>query len=500
MRSNFLGAAYSLRSHPLAAQTCINLYVEPNESGNGDPGSFYGTPGLVRLAELPAHGCRGLWAAGGYLWAVYGNVVYRIASAWSWTAVGALPNYSGAVGMADNGTVLIVAHADGWHAVTLASSAFAEVTDAPTMSDVSFIDNYLVGAAENGTYVWADVNSTSIDALSFASAEGNPDRVIRTIADHRELWLFGTESVEVAVVTSDADLPFTRTSYIEQGILAPKSAAKEDNSVFWLGANRSGQGVVFVAEGYIPRRISTFAIEQAIAGYANPEEATAYTYQQDGHHFYVLSFAEATWVYDINTQLWHQRAYRDPDTGVMLRHRGENHAFYRGEHVTGDFEDGRLFSFDLEGASPTPFTDDGDPIYRERAWPQVDAENHWVTYDYGELIGDMGVGNGGRVAQEGTIDDESGEVLLTEGDDSIDLDSITDLGADPRVWLQWSDDGGRTWSSAQDVRIGQQGEFETRAIWDRMGQARTRYYRLWTAEPVRIAWRGFNINTEVANA
>jgi hypothetical protein len=495
MRSNFLGAAYSLRSHPLAAQTCINLYVEPNESGNGDPGSFYGTAGLTRLAELPTSGCRALRAAGGYLWAVYGNSVYRIEGAWLWTLVGTIPSFTGPVGMDDNGTTLIVAHPDGWHGVTLATSAMAAITDSPTMSDVSFIDNYLVGAQADGTYCWANLNSTTIDALSFASAEGSPDKIIRTVSDHRELWLFGTESVEVAVVTSDPDLPFTRTSYIEQGILAPKSAAKEDNSVFWLGSNRSGQGVVFVAEGYIPRRISTFAIEQAIATYANPQDATAYTYQQDGHHFYVLNFAEATWGYDINTGLWSQRAYRVPETGTLERHRGEAHAFFRGEHVLGDYADGRLFALDLDA-----YTDDGDEIYRERAWPQIDAENHWVTYDRGELIGDMGVGNGGRVAQEGELNAEDGDYLITEDSDFLELDDVTEPGADPRVWLQWSDDGGRTWSSAHDCRIGQIGAFETRAIWDRMGQARTRYYRLWTAEPVRIAWRGFNINTEVANA
>jgi hypothetical protein len=462
MRSNFLGGAYSLRSLPLAAQTCINLYVEPNESGNGEPGGFYGTPGLTRLNNFDAHGCRGLHVANGLLWAVYNSTVYRIDGSFAAIPVGTLPNSTGPVEIFHNTTHLVVAHSGGWSSVSFASNAFADVPDSPTMSDGCFIDNYFVGPNANGTYQWANVNTTTIDALNFASAEGNPDPVIRTLADHRELWLFGTQSVEVAVVTSDPDLPFTRTSYIEQGILAPKSAAKEDNSVFWLGANESGQGVVFVAEGYIPRRISTFAIEQAIAGYARPDLARAYTYQQDGHHYYVISFDEATWVYDINTQLWHQRAYRQPGTGDLERHRGGAHAFYKGVHVLGDYEDGRLFKLDL-----LAYTDDGDPIYRERTWHQIDTENQWATFHFGELIADMGVGNG-----------------LPDGSE----------GADPKVWLQWSDDGGRNWSSALDRRLGKLGEFRNRCIWRRMGKSRARYNRLWTAEPVRIAWRGFNIN------
>lgn len=495
MKTNFLGAAYTLRSLPLSAQSCINLYVEPNESGNGEVGGFYGTAGLTRKALLDTPGCRGARVAGGYLWMVFGNKVYRLDSTFGSTLVGDLSTFTGAVGMDDNGTTLIVADSSGWHAIDLAAASMTAVADAPTMSDVSFIDNYFTGAQADGTYCWANLNSTIIEALSFASAEGNPDKIIRTLADHRELWLFGTGSVEVAVVTSDPDLPFTRTSYIEQGILAPRSAAKEDNSVFWLGANDRGRGVVFVAEGYVPRRISTFAIEQAIASYANPEKATAYTYQQDGHHFYVLNFAEATWAYDINTGLWAQRAFHNTTTGELERHRGEGHAFFRGLHILGDYADGRVFALDLEA-----YTDDGAEIYRERSWPQIEAENRWITHHRGELIGDTGVGNGGKVQELAYLLDEDADEIETEDDAFLEIDGITEPGADPKVWLQWSDDGGRRWSNAHERRIGRQGDFRTRVVWRRLGKARHRYYRLWTAEPVRIAWRGFNINTDVANA
>jgi hypothetical protein len=492
-RSKFLGGAYTLRSHPLAAQTAINVYLEPNESQSGEPAGLYGTPGLLKKATLPTSGCRGQRSAGGYLWGVYGNTVYRLNSAFSGTPVGTLPNSSGAVSMEHNGTVLVIGHAAGWHSVNLSTSAFAAVSGSPTMSDVSFIDNYLVGAQDDGTYTWANLNSTTIDALNFASAEGSPDPIIRTLADHRELWLFGTSTIEVAVVTSDPDLPFTRTSFIEQGILAPHTACKEDNSVFWLGRNESGQGVVYVAEGYIPRRISTFAIEQEIATYARPEEATAYTYQQDGHHYYVLSFAEATWAFDINTQVWHQRAYRNTTTGELERHRGTGHAFFGGMHLVGDYADGRLYALDLN-----TFTDDGDEIYRERAWPGEDNENRWTTYHRGELIGEMGVGLSGRFAYDDPLLDEGGELLLGEDDSVLMADHVTDPGTDPRVWLQWSHDAVQ-WGNAHDRSIGRMGQRLIRAIWRRMGKSRRRYFRIWTSEPVRIAWYGFNYDTEVSN-
>lgn len=465
MKSAFLGPAYALRSLPLAAQTCVNLYLEPDESTPGE-GAFYNTPGLATLATLGAHGCRGLHVAGGLLWAVYGDTLYKVASDWSETAVGTLPNDSGHVEMFNNGTDLIVAHAGGWHTCLLAGGALTAVTNSEGTSDGTFIDSYFVQAKEDGTYQWATVGSTSIDALSFASAEGSPDKVIRTYADHRELLLFGEQSVEVAVVTSDPDLPFTRTAFVEQGLLAKHSVAKEDNSVFWLGKNEKGQGIVYRAEGYVPTRISTFALEYAMAGYVNPENAVAYTYQQDGHHFYVIHFAEATWAYDINTGMWAQRAYRNTTTGELERHRGVEHAFFNGVHVVGDYEDGRLYKLD-----PETCTDNGDPIYRERVWAQLHAEQKRMFFSRGELVAEMGVGLDG------------------------DPDAV---GADPQVWLSWSDDGGRTWSNQHQRSLGRIGAFRNRCIWRRMGSSRNRYYKLWTSAPVRIAWRGFNLDMEVA--
>ena len=474
MKSAFLGGAYTLRSLPLSAQTAVNIYLEPNESGSGEPGGFYGFPGKRRLATIGTGGHRASIVAGGYLWCVVGSGVYRVDSAFASTLVGTLPNSTGPVRMAENGRQVGIAHPGGWHVVKMSDLTFTAAVNSPLMSDISFIDNYGVGASANGTFVWTRLaDFTSIDPLAFASAEGAPDKTVRTLADHRELWAWGDRSLEVFVVTTDPDLPFTRTAYAEQGILAPASAVKQDNSVLWLGRNEFGQGVVYRADGYVPVRISTFAIEQAIATYADPAAATAFTYQQDGHHWYVLNFAEGSWAYDLNTRLWYQLAYRDPATGEMRRNRAETHALFNGLHVVGDYADGRLYALDMDYA-----TDDGDPIYRERAWAQVEAENRWIRYDRGELIADMGVGL-----------DAVAPPTTTDPNDTYD----------PKVWLQWSDDGGRTWGNAHERSLGRIGQFRHRAVWRRMGRARTRYYRLWSAAPVRQAWRGFNLDMDVAS-
>ena len=465
MKSQFLGGAYTVES--LSAETCVNLVLEPDETGRGMEG-FYGAPGLVRRMALDGAGHRGSIVAGGFLWQVVGASIYRIAKGFTATLVGTLPTSTGPVGMAQNGVQIAVADAAGWHVAPLATGVFALVEDSPKTGDISFIDNFAVGANENGTYSWSNVGDFSIvDGLSFASAEGHPDPILRTISDHREALMFGSASIEVFVVTGESDQPFTRTQFVEQGILAPKSAAKEDNSVLFLGANESGQGVVYRMDGYVPRRVSTLALEKAIEGYANPQAATAYTYQQDGHHFYVLCFAEATWAFDLNTGLWSQRAWMQPATGELKAHRAVTHAFFDGLHVVGDRADGRLYTLET-----TATTDDGDPIYRERVWPQRESENRLVAVTRGELIAAMGVG-----LNDGAPD-----------------------AVDPQVWLSWSFNEGLTWSNERARSLGRIGRFNTRAVWWGLGASRTRWYRIRSTAPVRHVWKAFNFEATGGNA
>jgi hypothetical protein len=57
----------------------------------------------------------------------------------------------------------------------------------------------------------------------------------------------------------------------------------------------------------------------------------------------------------------------------------------------------------------------------------------------------------------------------------------------PRLMLQWSNDGGHTWSEELWVPAGRLGQYKWRAIWRRLGRARTRTWRVVVSDPV--AWR-----------
>lgn len=456
MKTDFLGSAYASRSLPLACQTLVNMFFEPGAPGTPD-GMFYSAPGRKAFATVGAGPIRGERTVAGIGFVVSGAELYTVGSAGTAALIGSVPG-TGRVHLANNDTQLVVMHSEGWHVLDVATLTYGAVTDAPLTAQGTFQDSYIVFPKEDGTYGWTNIgDATSLDGLNFASAEAQPDPIISVLSDHRELWLFGETTTEIAQTSGDADLVFTRTAMMEHGCAAKYSPAKADNSVFWLGRDENGQGVVYRADGYSPSRVSTYALEAAIAGYT-VEDAFGFCYQQGGHTFYVLTFPEATWAFDIGTNRWTQLAWREPNTGELQRVRDNAYMFLGGKHIVGDHTDGNLYQLDLD-----THTDDVALIHRERVWTVIEAGGNWIRHDELQLMAEMGVG------------------------------LVSGQGSDPVVLLDWSDDGGRTWSNTRELRLGKIGEYRNRAFTKRLGLSRMRVYRLRATDPVPHRWYGVDL-------
>ena len=460
MKTRFLGHAYQSRSPILGSQTAINIYPESVEGANDEVGAFYGCPGLTSVFAPGAAEVRGLFPAGGYLFAVIGSTVYRLNSAFSSTNLGTLPNSTGRVSMTDNGTQVAIAHQDGMHFVAFTGSAIASVANGPSGAVLAYQDNYGIFTVSGGSFGLTGLaDLSSIDPLDIATAEGASDDLVSLVSDHREIWLLGERSTEIWTNTGAAFFPFERApgGFIEQGCCAKWSPAKLDNSVFWLGRDAAGQGVIYRAQGYIPSRISTHAIEYALNEYSTIADAIGFSYQEEGHSFYYLTFptAGATWVYDISTQGWHQRAYLDPTYGTLSRHRANCYATFNGKHYVGDYANGNIYQMSLD-----TYTDNGDPIYRERAWELPDNEFKRIRGDRLELI-----------------------CVTGDGDNS---------GGQPNLWLQVSYDAGRTFGYQRIVSLGAIGQTSARAIWRRLGTGRSLVYKVATTMANRVHWLGAN--------
>jgi hypothetical protein len=512
MKTPILGSTYVTRSVNAADARMVNLFPEIVPEAGKEPAFLNRAPGLKLLNTVGNGPIRGLWAFSaddGVGFVVSGTQLYKINNAYAATLIGTVAG-TGPVSMADNGTQLFIAANGPSYIYNNTTNAFSQITDPdfPGAVTVCYLDGYFVFNQPNSQLLWVTqlLDGTSIDPLDFASTEGSPDGLIAVASNFREVWAFGTNSIEVWYDSGATDFPLQRIqgAFNELGCAAPYSVAKMDNGLFWLGRDRRGQGIVYRANGYTGVRISTHAVEWQIQQYADLSDAVAYTYQQDGHSFYVLVFpsANTTWVYDAATQAWHERAgFVD---GNFTRHRGNCQMSFNNKIVIGDFENGNIYAFDLDD-----FSDNGSIQKWLRSWralPTGQNNLKRTTQHMMQMDCESGVGLNGLVFNETIyLQTEADDYLITESGDYLiaDQEAIATQGADPQVMLRWSDDGGHTWSNEHWASMGKIGQYYKRVIWRRLGMTvklRDRVYEASGTDPVKIAIMGAELILSPTNA
>jgi hypothetical protein len=512
MKTPILGSAYVARSVNAADNRMVNLFPEIVPEAGKEPAFLNRAPGLKFLATIGNGPIRGLWAfssGSSTAFVVSGTELYKITTDYVPRLLGTIPG-TGPVSLADNGTQLFIAANGPSYIYNNTTNAFSQITDPdfPGAVTVCYLDGYFVFNEPNSQKLWvtALLDGTSIDPLEFASTEGSPDGLIAVAANFREVWAFGTNSIEVWYDSGATDFPLQRIqgAFNELGCAAPYSVAKMDNGMFWLGRDRRGQGMVYRANGYTGQRISTHAIEWQIQQYSDISDAIAYTYQQDGHSFYVLIFptGNTTWVYDAATEAWHERA--GWVNGDFTRHRSNCQMAFNNQVVVGDYANGNIYAFDLD-----VYADNGNIQKWLRSWRALPTGQNNLTrtaHHSLQLDCQSGVGlNGGNEIEPTYLITESDLFITTENGNylvSVEGNPYT-LGSDPQVMLRWSDNGGHTWSNEHWSPLGKIGVYQHRVFWRRLGMTlklRDRVYELSGTDPVKIAIMGAELILSGTNA
>ena len=176
---------------------------------------------------------------------------------------------------------------------------------------VTYMDGYFVfNAAGTRQFFLSGINDgTQYSGLDFATATANTGFVLAVVNFHEQLLIFTSKaSTEVWYDSGASAFPFQRYdgAYLQRGIAAPLAQCSEDNTVLWMGDD----GIAYRLNGFLPQRISTFAMEHAWAQYPlRYLDCIMFVLDQEGHKFVVFQFPSGCgcWVYDISTQLWHQR-------------------------------------------------------------------------------------------------------------------------------------------------------------------------------------------------
>lgn len=454
---NFAINSYQARSGLMSSERLVNMYAELTPAQSPFKVALYGTPGLKIWLDFqnfdPVYGCI---IMGGDLYIVIGLTVYKVDTNKNITNLGTLTTTPAKVMMTENGTQVTIL-TDSGKAFVATSSTLTEITDPDykTSKSVTTSNGYTIFTEEESNqWFISDLNdSTSYNPLNFASAESQPDNLVRAFGYQNEVWLFGERTTEIWYNSGNPDFPFDRINgaFIDRGCAAKFSVGSNERAIYWLGDDR----IVYRTQGYNPVRISTHPIEAEIESYPRIDDAFADFYTQEGHEFYCLTFPSAnkTWCYDTTTRLWHERESRNPSTLMQEEWRVGCNVFFAGLNLVGDSKSGILYELDLD-----TYTENGEPIIREAISATQFRNFSETSFDRFVLIMDTGVG----------IDGEG-------------------QGDEPEIILQTSTDGGKIFDNELKQPLGAIGNYETEVYWTRVGYGRSIITKIKISDPIKIA-------------
>ena len=457
----------------------LNMY---GEEVSKDVLTLKPTPGTVLHAQFSiSGGGRGMVVVAGRLFGVRGSYFQEIVGSTVVTR-GTLSSNMGKVGICfnlpPNGEFQIMV-VDEAHGYVYKASDDSWTTDPANFlgggSQVAFCAGRAYAFKPGSTQMQCsdlyDFTTWSTEAYFTALSLNTP--ILALVSNGDLLYAFSSDGFEVfsnqganATVGSGLSIQPMRPmlSGDNIGILAPHSALFSERFVYWLGGNEEGRGVVYRHDGGggRPMRVSTHSIERNISALSTPADALGWTYQSLGHVFYALTFqaGNKTICLDVATALWHFRAWREPVNGTLNAVPFVATAILDGDILGLDYNNGKVLRLD-----DTVFTDQGDPIIRDRILTCLPQESDNLTFY------------------------QSAELFATIGNTPVGQPN-------PQIMMRYSKDRGMTWSYERWQQAGGNFTYDSRTKWTALGSAYT--LALWFRVVCSqfVSWRSVRLRAE----
>lgn len=397
--------------------------------------ALYCRDGLQGFAALDGitTGIRAALEVDGVLYAVAGTQLWKIQSNGVVTSLGSMSiSATAKVYIVRNrrATPDVVIVCDG--VMYYYRTSLAQVTDADLLAPLSMtiVDGIIIiGTSDNKWQAGEIDDAANWDALSFERADASPDPVVRVYSRQNEAMIFGSRTCEFWTNAGGADATgFSRTSVMDLGCIAANSVATLDQSVAWVAHDRT----VRLLEVYSGRRISTPSVERDIEALADKSSIDATSWTRDGHSYYQISSDDWTWVYDSQFGWSNYESYGRSNWRVAT----VTEAF--GRVICGDRDIPNFYEMSQDFGG-----EDADPLIFSVTLPTISAYPFPITLDALHIDVERGVGQ------------------ATGADEDVD----------PEIMLEWSKDGGATWSGPRTITIGQLGKRLARATSRRFGQS-----------------------------
>jgi hypothetical protein len=445
----------------------LNLYAEKSPTSPDKPFALVGRPGLENYATVgdgpirALHRKSGLFDDGAII--LSDETVYKLSTSSAVTAfTGSIPGrerVSIASGRdADQNDVVRIANDLRLYKVTGTTTTaedFPAVGESDGATSIAYIRGFWIAIKTDTQQAYYLVpGDTDWTALSFASAEYQPDKLIAVMILGDQIWFLGAATTEVWALTGQASpaiQPYGGLNF-DIGCRARDSAVVVGSSLIWVGNDCS----VYLSNGGVPKPISDNGLAEQIRR-TNPLYLRAWGYVLDQHVYYLLTLEDETWIYDGSTGFWNP-----------ANSKGYN---YFRAHIGSDVSGLALAADALPNnpqiwrVNPDALTDADDEIERlataflEWKGPRTRCANVSLLCELGN----------------------------------------TGQGEAPQIGMRWSDDGGKTFSDWLFRSIGRVGEYSARPVWNRLGDIRPpgRVFQFKSTDPAVVRLSDCRVNEDV---
>lgn len=464
---NITGPSYLSRSKPLSSQQTVNWRQQFNEAGK-EKYVLLPFDGLLNIGNEQGID-RGFHRMSEIVYQVKGATLFRIDSNGTHTAKGTIPGEARVIIESDGINMFIVVPGDRVWQYSIDTDLVTEVTDSNiTGSDsVTYINNQFlytkggtttVGGSEVGpgyTIVSNIGDGSTANGLNIIGEETLPDGLLRDYVFEEVIYRFGTRSTVGWYNSGQGSPPIDKLEgrVFNVGLQALYSIAKTDEAFYWLGDDYA----IYRSQSGSKQRISTDAISSELRTYADVSDAIGNTFTLDGTNYYMLTLPTGNKTLILNESLG--------ENGWFELSSGTNGDIYQGtsiisaygKNLVADVDNGNVYELDED-----TYTNNGEELRRVRVTQEVN----------GDILG----GKGQRIQMSKL------KIIMETGVGLID-----GQGDEPRIMIEFSDDGGNSWASGAWPEVGRLGEFTLQVEWDSLDSFFGRMFRISTSDPVNYS-------------
>jgi hypothetical protein len=290
----------------------VNCFVVKTEQGAPIPIKWVRSPGLVvRATAVTYTGFRGFIEFTGSIIAALGSRVQLLTKSgavYSFTDLGALSGTDLITVAKNNASTpdIVCVTSDGAFNLFAGSppTSFAD-PDLPTPNSVCAVKGYFVWTHASGRISASDLNSISVNSLSYTMA---PAGLLRGVSFRDQLFAFSANFCQVYADAGLTPFPFDLQATIPVGIAGTHAVAGWEpgftGTLCWVAQDDT----VRKLDGYTPTVISTEDVSRDIAATPDKTVLECCCYMSNGNAFFVLTRPGYwTWEHNLTTGAWNER-------------------------------------------------------------------------------------------------------------------------------------------------------------------------------------------------